>query len=344
MNEITLLRECGPDAPAAEPSVLSTARAQLLAEIEGAATPRRAIRRYGIGIAAAAAVTSGLLVVQLAGGDAQHGASAEAATILDHAAAAARHLPMAAPGQYYYTRTTIEDAMGVPCLPPDKDGNTPPFSIFVSRTETQWLPASGAGSARLKTDPGPASFLSATDAATAARYCPEVLERYGYVGAETSDRIVRAPITQLPGAGAFQQLDAASLAKWPRDPHKLVALLLDSHGAGRGAPAEALVNATDLYGDGLGIPADLRSAILKAMALIPGIEVVDDDVTSGGRHGVGFAIVDTQSERTEVVIDPDTGLVISRLQSDAKTGAVHLKLTEHYGVAASLRSVPAKQY
>lgn len=103
-------------------------------------------------------------------------------------------------------------------------------------------------------------------------------------------------MTESPGAGPFQQHDAASLAKWPRDPHKLVALLLDSQGAGRGTPAEALVNATDLYGDGVSIPADLRSAVLKAMALIPGIEVVDDDITSDGRHGVGFAVVDTQSE------------------------------------------------
>jgi RNA polymerase sigma-70 factor (ECF subfamily) len=344
MNEITLLWEFGPDAPAAQPSALSAARAQLLAEIDGSSAPRRTVRRYGVGIAAAAIVTSGLLAVQLVGGGTHRGASAEAATILGQAAAAAAHLPTAAPGQYYYTRRMIETATGVPCLPPDKNGNTPAFSILVSRTETQWLPASDSGSARMKTDPGPAHFLSASDAATAEHNCPDVLARYGQVGAETSERIVQAPIAQLPGAGPFQRHDAASLAMWPRDPRKLVALLLDSHGAGRGAPAEALVNATDLYGDGASIPADLRSAIFKAMALIPGIAVVDEDVTSDGRQGVGFAVVDSQGERTEVVIDPSTGLVISVVRTDSKTGAVYLRLTEHYGIADSLRSVPTKQY
>lgn len=343
MNEITLLREYGPDAPSGEPSVLSAARARLLAEIDGHSSARRPIRRYAVAASLAAAVTSGLFAAQLVSSDGQHGARAEAATILHLAAAATVHLPTAAPGQYYYSRTTTEYAMGVPCGPAGKDGSTSPFSIVTTRTDTRWLPANGSGRTRLKTDPGPAHFLSAADAATAARYCPAVLKRYARVDAPGSDRTVRAPVTQ-PGTGPFQQHDAASLAKWPRDPHKLVALLLDSHGAGRGAPAEALVNAIDLYGDGLSIPADLRSAVLNAMALIPGIEVVDDDVTSDGRHGVEFAIVDTQRMRTEVVIDPATGLVISRLQTDTKTGAVLLKLTEHYGIASSVRAVPLKQY
>ena len=72
MNEITLLREAGPDAPPLSPSARSSARAALLAEIDRTAVarprrlrlPTRKVRlRIGIGIVTAAAAWATAVVV-----------------------------------------------------------------------------------------------------------------------------------------------------------------------------------------------------------------------------------------------------------------------------------------
>jgi hypothetical protein len=63
MNDITLLREAGPQAPQLRPEVRSAARAALLTEIEASGAParrrlRRPSRRVGVRIVAGAAVTA----------------------------------------------------------------------------------------------------------------------------------------------------------------------------------------------------------------------------------------------------------------------------------------------
>jgi hypothetical protein len=71
MNDITLLREAGPDAPPLTPAARATARAALLAEIDGAGRRPRLLRlpsrrtqlRIGVGlVTAAAAWTTAVLV------------------------------------------------------------------------------------------------------------------------------------------------------------------------------------------------------------------------------------------------------------------------------------------
>jgi hypothetical protein len=68
MNEITLLREAGPQAPALRAEVRSAARAAVLAEIEGRPARRRrpsrkATVRIGIGLVAVAAAWAAAVVV-----------------------------------------------------------------------------------------------------------------------------------------------------------------------------------------------------------------------------------------------------------------------------------------
>ncbi len=70
MNEITLLREAAPQAPLLTPTARSSARAALLAEINGDSRPRRNRRpsprvrwRIGIGVAAVAAAWAAAVVI-----------------------------------------------------------------------------------------------------------------------------------------------------------------------------------------------------------------------------------------------------------------------------------------
>ncbi len=68
MNEITLLREAGPEPPALTPAACSVARAALLAEIDGPVRRRRAPSRrsrlkIGAAVLAVSAVASAAAVV-----------------------------------------------------------------------------------------------------------------------------------------------------------------------------------------------------------------------------------------------------------------------------------------
>ena len=67
MNELTALREAGPEAPALSPAARSAARAALLAEIDGPVPRRRPSRRAALrlgaaGVAVAAAWTAAVVI------------------------------------------------------------------------------------------------------------------------------------------------------------------------------------------------------------------------------------------------------------------------------------------
>ncbi|MGY2001557.1 hypothetical protein [Blastococcus sp. SYSU DS1024] len=86
MNDLTLLREAGPEAPPLSPAARSAARAALLAEIEGP-TPRRARRpsrkvalRAGIAVVTVAAAWAAAVVIAAPDGP---GAPAESVTLVD---------------------------------------------------------------------------------------------------------------------------------------------------------------------------------------------------------------------------------------------------------------------
>lgn len=59
------------------------------------------------------------------------------------------------------------------------------------------------------------------------------------------------------------------------------------------------------------VPADLRAALYKAAALIPGVTVTDEQATLDGRKGIAIGRVETASHRRQdIIIDPKTGLLI----------------------------------
>jgi RNA polymerase sigma-70 factor (ECF subfamily) len=85
-------------------------------------------------------------------------------------------------------------------------------------------------------------------------------------------------------------------------------------GQGQSIDGEALVFIADLLRTGM-VPADLRAALYKAAALIPGVSVTDGQATLGGRKGIAIGRVEeTSHTRQDIIIDPKTGLLIGERQ------------------------------
>ncbi|MGY1843343.1 hypothetical protein [Modestobacter sp. SYSU DS0875] len=84
MNELTLIREAGPEAPALSPAARSAARAALLAEIDGPVRRRRPSRRTALrlGVAGVAVAAAWSAAVVIAAPDGP-GAPASSVTLVD---------------------------------------------------------------------------------------------------------------------------------------------------------------------------------------------------------------------------------------------------------------------
>lgn len=103
--------------------------------------------------------------------------------------------------------------------------------------------------------------------------------------------------------GNWQDPNRSWMAAFPRDPASLHArLAADTKGHGSDPNTEMLVYATDALRTGL-LPADLRAALYRALAKVPGMEIADSTANLDGRVGVAFGIQDAV-KRDETIIDP----------------------------------------
>lgn len=100
-------------------------------------------------------------------------------------------------------------------------------------------------------------------------------------------------------------------ASLPRDTAALRArLYADTAGHGSNPDDEAFVYVADVLRSGV-VPADLRAALYRVLATVPGTTVTERHVTSDdGRSGVAIGRNDIFGSHNELVIDPDTGQVI----------------------------------
>jgi hypothetical protein len=113
--------------------------------------------------------------------------------------------------------------------------------------------------------------------------------------------------------------------KLPRDPKALHDYFYNSYSGGSLSVDENVwKRMTDVLHTG-GIPADLRAALYKAMALVPGVVIIDSAASLNGHSGVALGRTDPArpSINLEVIIDPSTGLLIGeRTISVLKDGAI----------------------
>lgn len=105
------------------------------------------------------------------------------------------------------------------------------------------------------------------------------------------------------------------IADLPRDPTQLLQRLkTDAVKNGRG-DAELLVMAVGVLRGGL-LPADVRSALYRALALLPGLVVTEKAANLDGRTGVAYGIVDKElGSRQDIIVDPRTGEFIGERES-----------------------------
>lgn len=130
--------------------------------------------------------------------------------------------------------------------------------------------------------------------------------------AETSD--MRIPCGDFTG-GAWQRPSTEFLASLPRDPGRLYdRLRRDTRGHGSDPDLEMLVYATDALSTGL-VPADLRAALYRALAKVPGLEITEQVANLDGKKGTSYGI-SRAGERHDVIIDPATGDFIGARQVD----------------------------
>lgn len=244
---------------------------------------------------AAAALVAGLIagdVVGLAGW--RGGASAQAAEVLKKAAQTAINTtdPVVNPGQYlriqstniWRTDSSAEDGSRYHWLDTEK------FDIYIPADRSdEWV---WQRSGRV-----PTTFFDAT----AKEYVREQNIR-------AHPELLRAAKGEFYGT---RGLLTADMSVFPRDPYRLLNnIYKQTLGKGQSVDGEALVFIADLLRTGI-VPADLRAALYKAAAMIPGVTITEGQANLNGQTGVAIGHTDSSGfESQEIIIDPRTGQLI----------------------------------
>jgi len=274
-------------------------------------------------VAAALAIA---IVVPTMWSDGPTGTSLAAAQVLHAVALVAEDQPHTSIPARGYRYTKSEDAYRVyydACsLPSTKQLTCPApppddweFSVLVPHIREIWVAADGSG--RLLVESGEPRFLGPRDeAAWEAAGSPE-LDRSG-----TSDESF--------GPDGLSYTD---FSEYSTEPDELYDQIRSkAEGYGPSTDAEMLVIVGDLLRETVA-PPQLRAALFRVAARIPGVELVGEVTDPAGRRGVAVARTSDDAgflERNELVFDPETSELLAERQVllervdwiDAKPGTV----------------------
>jgi hypothetical protein len=302
LDELTLLRTVGEDAGDPSPETLNRGRRALMQHI-GLRSTRKSHRGFkraawiSGGTVVAAGIAAALVLSNVVGLAGWHGGadSAAAAALSDAAAVTIKTSdPVVGVGQFLKVSTRAVysfTSVGV-------DGKD------VANTETEngqmYIPANHDDDWVWVRDPstvaktfGPASEQAA--AAPTKSTMPEILR--AAKGAWYNGKPTEWGFDQLP-------LDSQQLLNY---------IYRTTTGQGVSADGEALVFIAVTLRNGV-VPADLRAALYKAAAGIPGVTISDRAATLDGRTGIAFGRDENNGIRQEIIIDPITGLMIGERQ------------------------------
>lgn len=317
MDDLQLLREMRSDIGSAPPATLARGRQKVMAKIvpatsaattaKSTVSPIRFRRRIRFASAAAALLVAGLVVADVVrpGGP---GATAEAAEVLNNAAAATIQTsdPVVGPGQYLKIDTTAVYAASVALGDPGTGGRS--VEWLDKSSDHLYVPADHAAEwiwnreARI-----PTTFFSEEAKAEATKY-----QQSQSGNPLSTGELLRAPGGNFYGeprllfAGLPLQEGVKNL---PRDPKALLDTIRQRGKQGR-PEANTLKDIAAALRTGV-VPADLRAALYKAAALIPGVTLVDRQANLDGKAGTAIGIEDPdRGTRMDIIIDPATGLLI----------------------------------
>ena len=240
-------------------------------------------------VAVAAAAIAALVLLPAGGG----GPSAAAAALDRLASAAATHSLTPQPGQYLYFGSEGKQAAFIM----GRHGNCETLHVY--RRET-WIGTDGSGLIRETWEPG--VFTSPADRAT----CLGMLRRYGkrsdvpFELARQSGNQWFAP--QCLSLKPRNDLDWSSLSS---DPQVLLQQIMPK-GDARSGPAEEFSDIESFLHE-TDAPPDARAKLLRAVGVIPGIELLGTVRDHAGRSGVGFSL----PRQGELIFDPKTGQLLS---------------------------------
>lgn len=320
MDDLQLLREMRNEVGSVPPATLARGREKVMAKVTrpsvtGATTahakatvsPIR-FRRRVVMVSAAAAFLVGIIVAADVVLPDRSGATAEAAEVLNDAAAATIQTsdPVVGPGQYLKIETTELTGSGAQAA----DGSalnwqeTTGGQVYVpADREGEWI--------WNREDRVPLESSSEAAKAMAAEIRRADLGRPA--GQPSRVGIVRA------AGGAFYGNEPTVIIGTPlrdadnltREPQALLDIIYErTKGAGKSRESEAFVTIADGLRSGV-VPADLRAALYKAAALIPGVTIGNRQATIDGRTGIAIGIPSPDGgARRDIIIDPISGLVI----------------------------------
>lgn len=311
MDELELLREMRKDQPVIKDSVINGGREQLLQRIiPGAIKTRKKRRSKALRITLTSVAALGLATALVASNvmgfaGVQGNATAEAAEVLNNAAELTIKTadPVVGPGQYLKVDSTnLWLTMTGAHNPPDGVGahgelewlDTEKMAMYVpSDRGEEWV---WERSGRIPTD-----FFSEDAKQFALKQAKEM--------GDTSE-LLRGNHGAFYGAPSSFPSDQ-ELAAYSRDPRVLLDSIHEATlGKGQSINGVALVFIADLLRTGV-VPGDLRAALYKAAALIPGVTVMDNQATLDGQTGIAIGRVEGVSDmRQEIIIDPETGQLI----------------------------------
>lgn len=257
------------------------------------------VRRLWPVLPAAAAVTLALVLGPALAGSPS--ASAEAVAVLNEAADNITAVdPPARPDQWWQVTTTGYAAVYLKGVPPRPDDWV---VVLEQQTRTQYLAVDGARPTVTVDGPRPILRQLAGPPAGSDDLRAALGEEAGAAWTST--------IAPNEAGGTWSSPTPEVLANLPRDPAALrERLYADAAGQGTSADVGAFVSVVDLLRTGI-VPADLRAALYRVLATIPGVEVTSRAASVGTASGVAFGQDDAPNgTRQEIVVDPATGALV----------------------------------
>ncbi len=311
MDELSLLHAMRAETPVASDAAVEAGRRKLLQRIDPAlvtAQPkprRRTAMRLALASAATVASVGALIagdILAPAGGPGPGPAAATAAQVLNDAAQTTIQTadPVVNPGQYL----KIDSINLWGSFSTEQDGSQ--YQWLDTEKMTMYIPANRDDewvwkrSGRI-----PTTFFDEASKEYAQR-----------TQTRAKDEVLRGENGAFYGPGTESWVPSPSyLDALPRDPRLLLEdIYQKTVGKGQSVDGEALVFIADLLRTGV-VPGELRAALYKAAALIPGVTVTDEQATLDGRKGIAIGRVEDFSHfRQDIIIDPKNGLPIGERQ------------------------------
>jgi hypothetical protein len=280
-----------------DPAELGATRATFLAAVH---RPVRRRPRWAYALTAAAAVVALVLTGFIVTTNSP-GGSAEARTELN--AAADRVVakdPVVPPGKYLY-RVTHAWYENMAEVAPNRSVSYLEESLIetwipADRTQ-EWMQRSAPTGQRKLVSGSQEDFDAVEKLMSGSK--PEILR------ARCGDFYLDAGQQPCTRAGNWQDPTPAWAAGLPRDPKALYDRLKKDAPRNSRGETELLVYAADALRTGQ-VPADVRSALYRALGYLDHLEVSDRAANLDGRVGIAYGS-DDGDERQEIIIDPRSG-------------------------------------